>query len=229
MRRVLIGTPSYNWQVDVRYTHALTQTVRMGLQRAIDVREMFPVGKLVEDARNELIQLAVEYDFDDLVFIDADQDWQAEDFFRLLAHPVDVVGVPVRKKTEVDEAYNVRAPGGPESLLHDPSTGLWTSPDMSVGTGMLRLSRIAIAALWNSGEEYVIRGNPTRYRWIFEVKPHNGELVSEDIRVAWRLRSLGFETWIDPTIKVSHFGLKAYTGDFLEWLGKFFQDEKMRA
>lgn len=224
MRRVMIGTPCYDWRADVRYIHSLTQTIRMGLDRAIDVREMFPVGNsLIQDARNEAMQLAVQFDFDDLVFIDSDQDWEPPDFFKLLAYPVDCVGVPIRRKTDDFEVFNVKAKGGPESIVQDAATGLWTAPDMTVGTGMLRLSKKAIRALWDGAAqlEYgIFGGDGSKRRWIFNIGPHNGELMSEDVFVGEKLREYGIPTWIDPTIKVGHIGLKRFTGDFVSAVAK---------
>lgn len=220
MHRVMIGTPCYDARNDIRYTHSLTQTVRMGMQRGIEVRELFPVA-LIQDARNECIQCAVDAGFDDLVFIDSDQDWEAADFFRLLAHPVDCVGVPIRRKDDTDK-WNVKVRGGLESILMDPATGLLTAPDMAVGCGMLRLSRRALKALWDGAAnlEYTVYGNRPRARWIFHLGPLNGELMSEDIYACEQLRKYGIPTWIDPTIKIGHTGPKRYTGDFTDSLAR---------
>ncbi len=218
--RVMIGTPCYDARNDIRYTHSLTQTIRMGMQRGIDVRELFPVA-LIQDARNECIQCAVDAGFDELVFIDSDQDWEAPDFFKLLDYPVDCVGVPIRRKDDSNH-WNVKVRGGLETITQDPQTGLLSAPDMAVGCGMLRLSKRALKALWDGAAhlEYKVFGNRPRARWIFHVGPLNGELMSEDIYACERLREYGIPTWIDPTIHVGHTGPKRYTGDFIESLAK---------
>lgn len=219
MRKVLIGTPSHNWMNDIRYTHAFGLTIKACIQIGIDLRWLFPPGNaLIVDARNELVAEALAHGFDDLVFIDADQgEWTPEGFLKLLSHPVDCVGAPIRKKTDAGTFFNVKVRGGVNSISTDPSTGLMTAPDMAVGTGLLRLSRKALEGLWNNSEKY--RGLSGREQaWIFDARPVKGELVSEDTHVCDKLRGIGIPTYIDPSVTCGHYGLKDYRADFVAWL-----------
>lgn len=220
MRRVLIGTPAYDWRCDVRYINSLTGTIRLCMESGIFLREVFLAGDaIVQNARNDLVKLAIDNDFDDLVFIDSDQDWEPAWFVRLLSHPVDCVGGAVRRKTDEHEMYNVKALGGPESIITDPNTGLMTAPDMALGTGFLRFTRKALRALWDNAPEYsVFMGTKGKSRWIFDIRPVNGELVGEDTMVSDRLRELGIQTWLDPTITCGHVGLKRFEGNFADFL-----------
>jgi hypothetical protein len=74
-RKVLIGTPAYSGTVDVWYANSLVNTVRMSYEKDVVIVPVYMAyDSLVQRARNDLVKLAIEEDFDDLIFIDADQD-----------------------------------------------------------------------------------------------------------------------------------------------------------
>lgn len=219
MRRVLIGTPTYTGDVAAQYLFSYSETLRLCIAHQIDLRVLLPVyDSVIQHARNKLVASAIQYNFDDLVFIDADQDWRPEDFMRLLSHPVHCVGAPVRKKNDERELYNVRTAHGPRGITTDAATGLMTAPDMALGTGMLRLSKLALQTLWAAAEPYKVWGDADEYRWIFDIRPQQGELTSEDNIMVDKLRSAGIPTWLDQTIVAGHYGMKRYAGDFKAWL-----------
>lgn len=236
-KRIMIGAPAYDWRNDVRFTHSYGETIRMGVQRGVDVRGYFEVGKPVCDARNQTLKAALEYQFDDLVFIDTDQDWLPEWVFQICEYPVDCVGAPVHRKTD-EEIYNVKAFGGASSLVMDTRTGLVTAPDLAIGTGFLRLSRKAMQTLWDNSEPYVVslgdnKGNPAH--WIFDSRPMAlegrpyKELVSEDIWCCDRLRELGVQTWVCPTMNPGHVGFKRWQGDFKGQLARWGDEARSAA
>lgn len=218
MRRVLIGTPAHDGRVDAVYTFSLLQTLRLALDKGVDLRWLCPPGDaILPNARNEIVRDALAHSFDDLIFIDSDQDWQPEDVFRLLDYRVHCVGAPIRKKCE-EELYNVRASEGPDSFVKHPiHSNLMSAPGMALGTGFLRLSRRALQLLWDKAEPYQ-NGNKAPARWIFEARPVLGRLVGEDTMVSMKLSNLGIQTWLDPTMHVGHMGPKRYAGDFAAWL-----------
>ena len=99
-----------------------------------------------------------------MIFIDADQDWQAEWVLCLLNHPVDCVGLPVVKRTDDFESYNVVHSSF--DIPFDPTTGLMQVD--GIGTGFLRLSRIALKVLW--GHERSLHDPADgEGRWVFGI------------------------------------------------------------
>lgn len=221
-RRVLIGTPAHDGRVDVHFANSLAGTIRLCIKQGIELREIYlAYDAIIQNARNDLVKIALDNAFDDLVFIDSDQDWQPEQFVKLLGYPVDCVGGAVRKKTDQEELYNVKAMGGPLSITTDMATGLMTAPDMALGTGFLRLSRHALQVLWDNSEEYIGFKDKASSRWVFDIRPINGVLVGEDTMVSDKLRTFGIPTWLDPTITCGHIGPKRFVGDFAAWLAKF--------
>ena len=222
MRRVLIATPTYSGQVYAAFAFSLGQTLRLNGEggKNFEIRDYYPRGQLIEQARNDCIAEALRHGFDDLVWIDSDQDWQAPHFFDLLGYPVDFVAAPVRKKQDHPERWHVRNREGPDSFMTYRPTGLWTAPDLAVGCGFARLSRKAMEALANAATMY--RHGDRECPWIFEVKPVNGELQSEDMMVSDKLRALGIPPWLATHIEIGHHeGMKRYAGNFVDFVRRW--------
>lgn len=207
-KRVLIGTPAHTGTVDVWYAHSLLETTKLCMASGIELHTVFMAyDSLLPRARNDLVKLALDANFDALIFIDADQAWEAEWILKLLSYPVDVVGGAVIKKTDEAELYNVKAN---LPLVVNEATGL--IPVISLGTGFLKLSRAALQALYDISEEYSNEGKVNRM--VFEIQVINGQLVSEDVAMCLKLDTLGLTVWLDPNMTCSHIGPKMWKGDF---------------
>jgi hypothetical protein len=157
------------------------------------------------------LQLAYEIGVDDLVWIDQDIEWTPQQFFKLLDHPVDVVGGTYPKKGDRPE-YVVRQM---TKRPIDPQTGLMEVDGL--GTGFARMSRQAIHHLWNTSQAYIDPKDMKQRRMICDVIVTNNGLMSEDIRMFEKLQEGGFPIYLDTTITCKHGGYKQYQGDFLQW------------
>ena len=230
-RRVLIGTPAYEWATHVRYTNAFGLTIKACIGAGIDLRWLFPPGDaILQNAFNELVAKARANNFDDLVIIGADQDWEPEGFLQLLSYPVDCVAGPVRKKADEPERYNVKTRLGASSMRAHPTLPLLTSPDLAVGTGFMRLTRKAMDILWEPAEKYdhPDGGKMEERAWIFDIRPINRELVGEDIHICHTLRAHGLDIWLDPGIASGHSGMKRWVGNFPAWLSRLQAEDAAR-
>jgi glycosyltransferase involved in cell wall biosynthesis len=213
MRKVLIATPTYTGEVNMKYTCALLNTVRLAMVRGIDVQVCYTAGDaLVQKSRNYLLTCALNNGCDDLIFIDDDIEWDPEWIFKLLDYPMDVVGGVYRKKIDDAEMYAVRLT---EPIEGDSRTGLMKVEGLA--TGFLRLSRKAFTSLWASSEPYS-NGMLPNERMVFDLKIENGTLFSEDYVMSQKLAKLGFELWIDPRMCCVHIGPKPFVGHFIKWL-----------
>ena len=97
----MLSAPAYDGKVNVWHATALVETAKLGLTQDINVIAVYQPGDaLVQRARNDIFKIAYESEVDDLVFVDADVDWQPDDFYRLLSHDVDIVAAPIIKKTD---------------------------------------------------------------------------------------------------------------------------------
>ena len=208
MRKVLIGTPAFDGRVDVWFANSLVNTVRLSYEKDTMVVPVYMAyDSLVQRARNDLVRLALEEDFDDLIFIDSDQEWNPEWVFQLLEHDVDVVAATVVKKSD-EPAFNVKAL--PEGMKLEEN-GLMKVE--CVGTGFMRISKNALKKVWDESVEYQNEGRTCRM--VFDVQVQDGQLVSEDNVFC---RKWGGDVYIDPSMTCNHIGVKKYTGNFMEYI-----------
>jgi glycosyltransferase involved in cell wall biosynthesis len=211
MRKVLIGTPAYDGRVDVWFANALVNTVRMSYEKeTIVVPVYMAYDSLVQRARNDLVRLALEEDFDDLIFIDSDVEWNPEWVFKLLEYSEPVVGGVYPKKTD--------EPQFPVHALKDgmklEENGLIEVDGLP--TGFLKISKDALKKVWDASTEYTNEGR--NCRMVFDIQVQDGQLVSEDIVFCRKWHDLGGKVFVDPTMTCNHVGTKKYSGNFMEYI-----------
>ena len=206
--KILIGTPAYGGMVHIEYLRCLFEYSRTGIQFELDT-----IGNesLITRARNAILAtFHVRRELTHLLFLDADVGLPAAGLVRMLQARTPVIGAPVALKGfEADGAriWNVsRCVGVAGSLLKVDN----------VGTAALLLSRAACEALIEDAIEHgrtyarartLVGNTDTSVHYdVFRVGVHNNEYLSEDYWVCRRLRTLGFDVLIDPTIVTTHFG-----------------------
>lgn len=212
MRKVLIGTPSYDGRIDVWFANSLLGTVRMAEKEGIFVHAIYTsYDSLVQRARNSLIKLALTGDYDDLFFIDSDVEWEPEWFFRFLSRPEPIIAAALIKKSE-NESYTVK--------ITDKNLK-WSEDKKLIqvdgaGTGFMKISRFALQKIWDISEPYSSDGED--HRMVCDIKIENGDLVSEDYVMGNKWQRLGYKVWVDPTITINHIGVKKYKGNFEKFI-----------
>ena len=214
MRRVLIGTPSYDGRIDVWYANSLLETVKIAEKKGIHVHAIYTsYDSLIQRARNSLFRLALQGGYDDLFFIDSDCEWKPEWFFNLLDRPEPIVGGALIKKTD-KEGYTVKLLDKELKWSEDKKI---IQVD-GVGTGFMKVSRFALEKLWEMSDPYTSEGE--EHRMICDIKVENGDLISEDYVIANKWRGLGYKIWLDPTITLNHIGTKKFKGNFAKFIQK---------
>lgn len=220
MRKVLIGTPAHDGRVDVWYCNSLVNTIRLAMEKGVLVVPVYmSYDSLVQRARNDLVRLALEEKFDDLIFIDSDQEWNPAWVFSLLEREEKVVGATVVKKSDLP-AFNVKALPEGLTLLENSLMEV-----ESIGTGFLKISKEALEKVWEISPEYINEGK--KCRMVFDVQIIDGELVSEDNVFCRKWRQLDEKVYIDPSMTCNHIGVKKYGGNFLEFL-KHIQNDNLQ-
>ena len=210
MRKVAILCPAHDGKVHCNFSISIAEVFRIGAHlKGMSMHLTYLMHEsLLESARNNLLLDAYEAGMDDFVFIDADQSFDPAAFFSVLNYPVDVVGVPVRMKSE-KERYNIR-PENKEKYTYDPWLGLLEVP--SIGTGFIRLTRKAVEHLISVSTPYQEDGR-TKYR-MFEVVVFDNGLASEDVQMCNKLIQGGFKIYVDINYTCTHYGTQRYDGDF---------------
>lgn len=214
MRKVLIGTPSYDGRIDVWFANSLMSTVKKSIEKDIHVHAIYTsYDSLVQRARNSLVKLALDGGYDDLFFIDSDVEWETEWFFNLLDRPEPIVGGALIKKTD-KEGYTIKLTD--KNLKYSQDKKIIEVD--GVGTGFLKVSRFALEKLWEMSDEYESEGES--HRMIFDIKVENGDLISEDYVLCNKWKKLGYKVWVDPNITCNHVGIKKFKGNFKNFIKK---------
>jgi hypothetical protein len=217
---LFIATPCLDGNVNAHYTASLVRTMSALQQRGWRSPQIdFEIGNsLIADARNKLVARFLASDASDLVFIDSDLSWAAEDLLRLASIDVPfVAGVYQRKsRTKIDFA-----------VKFGPAIGLDAQRLMAVervGTGFMRLRRDCLERMVAAHPSLRLQ-NPAdkddkHFYALFDTAIVDGQFIGEDFTFCDRWRAIGGQVLIDPTINLSHHGAAAYDEPLLKYLQK---------
>ena len=213
MKRILIGTPTYDGRLDVWYTDSLLSSLRMAIGRGDYLHGVYTsYDALIQRSRNALIRIALQSGFDDLVFIDSDVQWRPEDLFRVVDRGEAVIGGPLPRRSDT-EGYGVQILS--RKLRWNDDHSLLRADGL--GTGFLKLSRPALLDLWRVSEPYKDDSGEEN-RMVFDIKIVGGELISEDYVACRKLKDLGYDLWLDPDVELHHIGNRKWGGDFKNFI-----------
>jgi len=214
MKRILIATPCLYGKVDAYYVHSLCESIKLGLKHDLALNAVFLANEsILPMARNELINLAYTEKYDGMVFIDDDEYWSPKALIEILQSPKDVVCLPVVNKGDKKIEYNVLMDEKPEVDSTDGYIKV-----KKVGTGFMKLSKRAVADLWESNPEIAFRAK--KLKLVCDYGFQNDAFVGEDITLCRKLREMGYSIWVKPDHTVAHMGPKMYKGDFKTYLNE---------
>ena len=213
-----MALPAYDFKVSLKLAVSLARLAQAAPQHGIDIQIGSVCGcSVVSRARNLLAKDFLESNCTDLIFIDSDINFEPEDVLRLMAWTSEpkkgiVAGVPrVRGEERVYIAL----------LDYDENNELTMN-----GMGLVRAKRVATAFMMVRRDvfETLVEAHP---EWtyhdkktdrmlpaLFDFKLTEEGYMGEDFLFCDRSREVGFEVWIDPTIKLGHMGVQEYLGDF---------------
>lgn len=212
IRKVLIATPALDGRLDVWYTNSLVNSIRVTQANNIFLHPVFmSFDALLQRARNDLFKIAVDGQYDCMIWIDSDMEWDPMWIMELIDRPEDVVGGTARKKTDEAEIYVAKTK---DLTRHE--NGLIKCEGL--GTGFVKLSKEAYMAVWEASPEY--REGEKVCRMVCDVKIVDGELYSEDIVLFKKLNDLGFDCWLDPKMTCNHMGTKKFMGNMEAYIDR---------
>jgi hypothetical protein len=220
-RTVMICTPIARapvWQ----YTTALLETSAMLNQLGVKYYYASVVGSSnLPRVRNILVAKFLASDATDLVFIDDDIGWQATDVVRLLASDQPLIAGISRKKNEASQD----AAGWCCEFLPDSDHGLVVDAMGNVevaraATGFMRIERGVFQEMIRAHPDWkglnVPESTPAEQQFYYRFFAYDEYEATEDYVFCDRWRGLGGSVFIDPSIKLTHAGEKAYTGAIID-------------
>lgn len=162
--------------------------------------------------RARFVQMFLDSDATDLVFIDDDMAWDEGAIERLLLHSVDVVGADYPRRM-LPISYSARL------LQRD---GQWDATPNENGLlevetlpfGMFRLTRRAVERMIKAYPELKF----TEGWALFHHMLDGQHIWEEDFSFCKRWRDTGGAVWVDTEIKAYHLGVWTYSGEYRDWL-----------
>lgn len=221
----MIGLPTYDFKVSSKLAISLASFCVKAQDHGVQIQISNISGcSVVSRVRNLIAQDFIKSDCTDLMFIDADINFNADDIFRLMAWASDpkkgiVGGVPTaRKKGKIYIS----------TLDQDEDGGIYMNH-----MGLVKAKRLATAFMLIRREVFeqmqekhpelrymddrVENPNPDKLCYsFFDFKSTPEGYIGEDYVFCDRARELGFEIWVDPTIKLGHMGITEFEGSFGE-------------
>ena len=212
MKKIFIGTVSSTETISAYYLTSIFKSQKLLAKNNIDCYLDIIIDEpLVQLARNKILSLFLESDCDELIFIDSDQAWDAEDLLRLVNIDKDFVGAPVILKNS--NKYNVSF----KNVINNSLIKV----DF-VGTGFLKISKKVARAVSKISQEY--KDGESYNKMAFEVKIVDENIISEDFMFCKKWKDLGGEIFIDPLINPYHIGNATFRGNFKEYLNSINND-----
>lgn len=216
-RKLFVALPAYDFKVSLKLAVSLARLAQMSPQHGIEINIGSICGcSVVSRARNLLVKDFLESNCTDLMFIDADINFEPDDVLRLMAWASDpkkgiVGGVPRTRKT--NKVYIAQLDQDEQGLTMN-RMGLVRAK--RIATAFMLVRRDVFERLVNEHPEwdYYDHNTERKLNAVFDFLITEEGYMGEDYLFCDRARAIGYEVWIDPTIKLGHMGVQEYEGDF---------------
>lgn len=208
---VMLATPAYAG-VEAGYAFALFESVQ-ALERAGITAELalFAGDCHVDDARNRLVRQFLASECEQLVFLDSDLRWEADDLIRLIEFPESVVGATYPLKQE-EEAYPIMMG---EARLVGELIEVEALP-----TGFLKIRRHVLETLAEKAPQYYGKRDSTPTPLIFERTLLGSVRWGGDTTFCRKWREAGGRVYLNPQPLMEHTGNRQWSGRFSNFLRK---------
>lgn len=219
--KLVIATPFYEMKGWSPYIKSLAKSIAfLSKHTPIEVDFWSLNGdSYVERARNTIANTFMATDNTHLLFIDSDMEWNIDGLTKLLASDVDVVGAGYPCKNMWDFYGCIIDTNEDETPKVDPETGLISA--WGVPTGFMKIRRQVFERLAAAQPEnfYLMRnpeegGEPIKNYNFFGRRPPLGE----DISFCRRWVEIGGTLWVQPEVRIVHYGTKGWEGHYGDFL-----------
>lgn len=239
-QNIFFATPCYGGMITDQYFLSMFKLSQMLMQYGIKFRiTTLRNESLVTRARNILTAMFLEdKSMTHLMFIDADIEFEADSFMRMLAMDKDIIAGAYPKKNINWNQVSAAAQAGETDLSYygaDYAINLKVDPETSkvrthmgaievldASTGFYLVKREVIEEmieknpdLWYKNDSGIDpRFNPYCYAlWDTMIDPDSKRYLSEDYAFGRLCQRMGKEIWIDPNTKLNHVGTYTFKGN----------------
>lgn len=217
--RIRVAVPVYDGKLHVKFVLGLLteQAVAHGLGDALEFSFLSGNAGIVA-ARNQLAHEFMQSDDDKLIFLDADVTFEPGEIVKIAKRPEDLVGGAYRHKQN-QETYPVMWMPDPD-LKGLQSGGNGLLEVLAVPTGFMSISRKVFESFQKKWPERLQSHFDHVSYTYFQMPFHNGTQYGEDFYFCKEWRDLGGKVFLDPEIKLTHWGFDPtpYAGHIGNWL-----------
>jgi hypothetical protein len=221
-KKVAIATPFYN-QMAAGSGHDTSMAATMfyiGRYTDWDVDFWpWPGDSYVWRARNGLAKKLMESTYDEMVFIDSDEEWMVEGFIKLLSRDVPIVGAGYPAKNQWD-SYGCRLYVDENARPQVTEDGLIRAE--SIPGGFMKIQKTAFMEIQaGRPDDYYIEiehGKEARYQNFFGHIFEDHRATGEDYSFCARARFAGLPVYVEPDIWIRHYGVVSHEGNYHEYL-----------
>lgn len=196
-RKVLLATPAYS-TTSAAYTFAIARSREALHAEGIQTAYLLLQGNChVDDGRNSIVRDFLESDCTDLVFLDADVDWEPKDLLQLCQRDMDIVG----------GVYPYRREGGenmPVRMMHGAREHGGLLEVDGLPTGFMKIKRHVLERMAALAPKYFDKIYETSL--IFD-RPTPGADKTRwggDVDFCNRWRAMGGRIFADQELRLGH-------------------------
>jgi predicted O-methyltransferase YrrM len=209
------GAPRNEHEISLAKTMILFEQKGLHIEVRID-----PHDSLTMRARNVLASWFMDTNCSHMLCVDDDLRWYPDSVLHMLDCQKQWVCGAYRKKSD-NEEYAVILPQG-KPLTVCPHCGCVEAIKANVGFALLH--RSVFEQMFKAYPELKCGKNSEKklvgrhLYGLFNTIVENGELLGEDYGFCQRWQAIGGRAWIDPTVVLTHYGVKGWTGDISKWI-----------
>jgi len=214
-RSLFVGLPTYDYKLHIGTVSGLLKLSQEVMALGVALRLGTVCGcSVISRARNVAVHDFLDTDATDLLFVDSDISFDGQDALRLMAAATD--------KDIVAGVYEARMPGKVYNVTLDLKDGAVLMDDnglvrvQRVGTGFMLIRRHVLRRMQDEHPEWEYYDPIAKASmWsIFDFKSTREAYIGEDYLFCDRAREMGFEIWVDPSLKLGHMGNHEYISEF---------------
>ena len=211
---LLIATHTHGY-VTPAYAQSLARATAFLERHGINHGVALFVDSLVDRGRDRAAVACIDGGWSHLLFIDADIEFEPQAIMRLLAADKDIIVGGYRKKTDRPEFALTFLPDAEDHLEQCPKSG--AIKIARAGTGFMLIKRGVFERIRDAMPELhytdrtALDGPKAMVAW-FEHAIRDGQRWSEDYTFCDRWTALGGDIWLDPSIKLGHWGQQVWRG-----------------
>lgn len=215
-RKLMIAIPAYDGKLNIQSAFELPRLALMASKYGFEIELVHLSGcSIITRARNSLVNQFMTSNATEMLFIDADIRFKAEDVIRIMAlgSDKDVLAGPYPRRAK-DQMFFC-------DIWHNEHGGVELTEEgllrvKRIGTGFMFIRRHVIEAMQKPEWKYWVDVENAHHYAVFDFKVTPEGYVGEDYLFCDRVNEAGFAVYIDTSMNLGHYGSTEFVANFEE-------------